>query len=176
MIFFCRIYHQKNLTGRHGVPSIRYEGKVMDFLLYCCLKFSMKMLMADFHETEKVVERRNICVCFFLDQCKDFTSFPIRSVFNNLQLIIFSIYIYIVTFCYPPLSWYMLFVQWPKKKCFLISANLHCRNLVYCKFMVSWIQKKNCYISILFCIEIYLNIQVHLKINICYITSRRYRR
>ena len=76
------------------MPSIRYEGKVMDFLLYCCLKFSMKMLMADFHETEKVVERRNICVCFFLDQCKDFTSFPIRSVFNNLQLIIFSIYIY----------------------------------------------------------------------------------
>jgi len=104
------------------------------------IKLSMKMLMADFHETEKVMERWNICVCFFLDQCKDFTGFPIRSVFNNLQLIIFSIYI--VTFCYPPLSWYMLFVQWPKKNCFLISANLHCRNLVYCKFMVSWIHKK----------------------------------
>ena len=176
MIFFCRIYHQKNLTGKHGVPSIRYEGKVMYFLLYCCFKFSMKMLMADFHETEKVVERRNICVCFFLDQCKDFTSFPIRSVFNNLQLIIFSIYIYChILLSTSPVGICCLSSDL-KKKCFLISANLHCRNLVYCKFMVSWIHKKNCYISILFCIEIYLDIQVHLKINICYITSRRYRR
>lgn len=38
----------------------------------------MKMLMADFHETEKVVERQNIGVGFFLDQRKDLTSFPIR--------------------------------------------------------------------------------------------------